>query len=214
MLEVTRFTCQDGEEIRSLLHKNAFVERNTCKSDWHVFLADNAHIGNVRKDVDLYLKDIEDVGLNEFFAPIHARFEPVRKIWSDLRIEGGTKTTWKRPCIGISGSSSGGVACADSIWNDVRPVVYKADNRKKLAESEGNSRHLFIVIDGLQGSAYVSIKHCDPPVVLPDMPLEITHLWLAAEEGAIVYVWLADANGWRDLSNVVNKAQHCFFSPS
>ena len=205
-LEVTRFTVQSGEEIISLLRKDWFMKRALCESDWLIHLDENAKINKVRKHADRYLRNIEDSGLDHFFCPIHAEFEPVRSIWTDLCVEGGTKIKWKRPGIGMLAPSSGGWADSESIWKDVRPEVYKSDNRNKLGQSDGSNRHLFIVIDGLQGSAYVSMRYCEPPQDVPDLPSEITHLWLAAEEGSLVYVWLADSSGWQNLTNNVNES--------
>ena len=203
-LEVTRFTDSAGEEIRSILRKNWFVERTLCESDWLIHLDDNARIRKVNEHVDRYLRQIEEAGLDVFFGPVHAKYEPVLRIWNDLRVEAGRKTQWKNPGIGIMAPSSGGWADSESIWREVRSEVYKSDNRNKLTQSNGSNRHLFVVIDGLQGPAYSSMTFCEPPQEIPDLPPEITHLWLAAEEGALVYVWLADSDGWRNLTNLVN----------
>ena len=204
VLEVTRFTIQEAEEIRSLIQKNPFIERTHCESDWHIHLGENARINDVRKCADRYLRDVELSGIDCFFSPIDAHIEPVRRIWEDLCVESGAKTKWRRPGIGLSAPSSGGLASSDGIWKEVQPEVYKSDNRRKLGQSVGSNRHLFVVIDGLQGSAYVSIRRCEPPQDVPDLPSEITHLWLAAEEGALVYVWLADSDGWQNFTDVVN----------
>ena len=211
-LEVTRFTDSAGEEIRSILRKKWFVERTLCESDWLIHLDDNAKVNKVIEYVDRYLRQIEETGLDDFFGPIHAEHEPVRRIWSDLRVEAGSKTRWKNPGIGIMPPSSGGSADSESICKDVQSEIYKSDNRNKLAQSNGSNRHLFVVIDGLQGPAYYSMKFCEPPHGIPNLPPEITHLWLAAEEGTLVYVWLANSDGWRNLTNLVNGNTSKWFS--
>ena len=203
-LEVTRCTVQKGEEIRGLIKKNPFIERTQCESDWYIHLGENARINKVRQYADRYLKEIEVSGIDEFFSSIHAHIEPVRRIWENLCIEGGNKTKWKRPCIGMSAPVSGGFANSETVWKTIRPEVYKQDNRYKLGKSGCPKRHLFVIIDGLQGPAYVSIRRCEPPQDVPDLPSEITHIWVSAEEGQIVYVWLADSHGWRNLTNKVN----------
>ena len=200
VLEVTRSTVQAGEESRRLINQNPFIERKHSKWDWHIHLGNNAKIKTVRKHADQYLREIELSGMDDFFFPIHAQIEPVRKIWKDLCVEAGTKTKWKHPGIGMSGPSSGGCANSETVWEDVQPVVRKKDNLQKLGQSVGSHRHLFILIDGLQGPAYVSIRRCEPPQNVPDLPPQITHLWLAAEEGELVYVWFADSAGWRNLT--------------
>lgn len=204
VLEVTRCTNQKGEELRSLIQKNPFIKRKLCKSDWLIHLAEDARINRVRQYADQYLRNIEQSGINDFFSPLHADIEPVRRIWQDLCIEGGKITKWKRPCIGIMGPLSGGIANSETVWKSVSPEVYKPDNLRKLGWTGYLNRHLFIVLDGLQGPAYVSIRRSEPPQDVPNLPSEITHLWVAAEEGKIVYVWLADSDGWRNLTNKVN----------
>ena len=203
-LEVTRCTVQNGEEIRSLIQKNPFIKRTSCKSDWSIHLGENARINQVRECADLYLRDIEVSGIDEFFSPIDAHIKPVRRIWEYLCVEGGNITKWKRPCIGMLEPVSGGIANSDTVWKSVRPEVYKPDNLRKLGRSGYLNRHLFVVIDGLRGPAYVSIRRCEPPQHIPDLPSEITHLWVAAEEGEIVYVWLAGGDGWQNLTDKVN----------
>ena len=71
-LEVTRFTNSSGEEIRSILRKKWFVERTLCKSDWLIHLDDNAKVNKVNEYVDRYLRKIEEIGLDDFFGPLHA----------------------------------------------------------------------------------------------------------------------------------------------
>ena len=205
VLEVTRCTNRKGEELRSLIQKNPFVKRTICKSDWLIHLGEHARINKVRQYVDQYLRDIEQSGINEFFSPTYADIEPVRRIWEDLCIEGGTMTKWKSPCIGIMEPVSGGVVNSDTVWKSVRPEAYKPDNLRKLGRSVGLNRHLFVVIDDLQGPAYVSIRRSEPPQDIPILPDEITHIWVAAEEGEIVYVWLADSFSWRNLTTKINQ---------
>ena len=205
VLEVTRCTVQEAEELRSLIRQNPFIERIHCQSDWRIHLGENARINKVRQCADLYLRNIELSGIDNFFSQTDAHIEPVRRIWEDLCVESGKKWKWKIPCIGMSAPLSGGPANPGTVWNSVQPEVYKPDNLRKLERSGCPHRHLFIVIDGLQGPAYVSIRWCEPPQEVPKLPSDITHLWVAAEEGKIVYVWLADSVGWRDLTNEVNQ---------
>ena len=205
VLEVTRCTNQKGEELRSLIQKNLFIKRKLCKSDWLIHLGEDARINRIRQYADQYLRNIERSRINDFFSPIHADIEPVRRIWEDLCIEGGKITKWKRPCIGIMGPVSGGIVKSETVWKSVRPEVHKPDNLRKLGRSVDLNRHLFVVIDDLQGPAYVSIRHSEPPQDIPSLPQEITHIWVAAEEGEIVYVWLADSFSWRKFTTKINQ---------
>ena len=204
VLEATRSTIQDQEELRQLIHRNPFLERTQCESDWYIHVGEGSRINELRKRVDHYLREIELSGVERFFSPTDSRIEAVGKIWQDLGVEAGSKIEWKSPGIGMSGPSSGGCAEMEAVWDAVRPEAYKSDNLQKLSPDFGSQRHLFVLIDGLQGAAYVSIEHCEPPKEAPELPPEITHLWVAAEKGPIVYVWLADSEGWRNLTGSIN----------
>ena len=207
VLEVTRSTVQGGEEIRKLIGRAPFIERKLCESDWLIHLGEGVKIDDVRKQADRYLREIETSGLEEFFYPTDGRIKAVHSIWEELRVEGGAKTKWKRPGIVMLGPSSGGCASSEAVWAAARAEAYKADNLRKLGASPSAERHLFVYIDGLQGPAYVSIRYCEPPDEAPDLPPEISHVWLATEEGSLAYVWLADSMGWQDLTDIVNKAR-------
>lgn len=205
VLEVTRSTVQKGEEIRRLIHNNPFIERKQCQSDWFIQLGENARINRVRKDADRYLRDIEMLGIDCFFCQMNARIEPVRKIWTELRVEAGWKTELKEPGIGIYAPLSGGRASPETVWQAVQLEAKKPDNLHKLRQSVGSNRHLFVVIDGLQGPAYASIRKCEPPQNIPVLPAEITHVWAAAEEGTLKFVWMADKEGWHNLTHKLNR---------
>ncbi len=204
LLEATRFTDQTHEQLRKEISKDWFIERKHCESDWIIYLGKRARVKQVKECADQYLREIEKDGVDEFFSAIHAEYESVRSICAGLSIEFGKVTKWKRPGIGMTGPASGGIARPETVWASVKQEVWKDDNRSKLNRPCFIHRHLFIVIEGFQGPAYVSIKNCEPPKDVPDLPSEISHLWVAAEEGPFVYVWLADSNGWLDLTDKVN----------
>ncbi|MDE2867862.1 MAG: hypothetical protein OXR64_07265 [Chloroflexota bacterium] len=205
ILEVTRFTDQIHEELRKEIRKAWFIERKHCKSDWMIYLGREARVKRVRECADQYLREIEKDGMDEFFSALHSRYESVRSIWDDLSIEAGKVKKWKCPGIGMTDIGSGGFARPETVWASVKQEVWKDDNRSKLNKSCFAHRHLFIVIEGFQGPAYVSIRNCEPPNDVPELPTEITHLWVAAEEGCLVYVWRADSNGWLNLSDKINR---------
>ena len=205
LLEVTRFTDQIHEQLRKEICKDWFFERKHCDLDWLIYLGRGARVKQVRERADQYLREIEKDGMEEFFIEIHSRYESVRRIWNDLSIEAGKVKKWKRPGIGMTDTASGGTARSETVWASVKQEVWKDDNRSKLKKSCFVHRHLFIVIEGFQGPAYVSIRNCEPPKDVPELPAEITHLWVAAEEGCLIYVWRADSNGWLNLTDKVNR---------
>lgn len=203
-LEVTRFTSQDDEQLRSEMSKSYIIERKHCQSDWLIFLDRGAHVKSIRKCADQYLSEIEKAGLNEFSIVSHAKCEPVRRIRKDLLIQHGKVIKRKCPGIYMIGPASGGAARSEKVWASVRQEVWKEDNLKKLDIPNTCHRHLFVVIEGLQGPAYVSIRKSEPPEQAPNLPSEITHLWVAAEQGSLAFVWLADSIGWANLTEKVN----------
>lgn len=205
LLEVTRFTDQIREQLRKEIRKAWFIERKHCESDWIIYLSRRARVKQVREHADQYLREIEKDCMDEFSSLIHSRYESLRRIWDDLSIEAGKVKKWKRPGIGMTDIGSGGTARPETVWASVKQEVCKDDNRSKLNSACFENRHLFIVIDGFQGPAYVSIRNCEPPNDVPELPAEITHLWVAAEEGCLVYVWRADSNGWLNLTDKVNR---------
>ena len=207
-LEVTRSTVAESEELRSLIRKKRFLERKHCQSDWMVQLGDRARINQVRKNVGRYLSEIELLEIHEFYSEIDHRIEPVRKIWLELRVDAGWRTKLKQPGIGIYPPPSGGSADPETVFLAVQMEANKPDNLYKLRESVGSQRHLFVFINGLQGPAYVSIRDNELPQSIPKLPPGITHVWAAAEQGHLLYVWRADHKGWQDLTDVVNLNTH------
>ena len=198
LLEATRSTDQMCEQLRQEIRKDWIIERRHCESDWKIYLGKRARVKQVKECADQYLREIEKDGVNEFFSAIHSEYESVRSICDDLNVEYGKVTKWKRPGIGMTDTGSGGIARPETVWASVRQEVWKDDNRNKLNISCFTHRHLFVVVVGCQGPAYGSIRICEPPDDVPDLPPEITHLWVAAEEGCLVYVmvgglkWLAE----------------------
>ena len=203
-LEATCSTVEKREQIRSLLRRHPFVQRKFCQSDWSILVSENARIKQVRNEIDQYLRNIEALGMSRFFSQMDSRVEPIRRIWTELCVEAGWKTKLKRPGIGIYPPPCGGRARPEYVWQALQTEITKPDNLHKLRRSGGSHRHLFVVIEGLQGPAYVSIRSCEPPTGVPKLPPQITHVWAVAEEGDLLYVWLADREGWHNLTDRVN----------
>ena len=204
LLEATRSTDQMREQLRQEIRKDWIIERKHCESDWKIYLGKRARVKQVKECADQYLREIEKDGVNEFFSAIHSEYESVRSICDDLNVEYGKVTKWKRPGIGMTDTGSGGIARPETVWASVKKEVWKDDNRNKLNRLCFSQRHLFVVIAGFQGPAYVSIRNCEPLNSAPDLPAECTHLWVAAEEGDLAFVWLADSNGWLNVTEKVN----------
>lgn len=75
-------------------------------------------------------------------------------------------------------------------------VASASDNREKLANSGAAERHLAVYVDHSATSVLMGLRDFRPPAELPDLPAEITNLWVFAESyGAGRYVvWRAGEN--------------------
>ena len=142
---------------------------------------------------------------NEFYYETDYHIEPIRNIWIKLRIEAGQKMKSDKPGIGVLPPPSGGDACPESVCEAVQQEATKRDNLRKLRNTNASERHLFVFIDGLQGPAYVSIRDNKLPQPIRKLQPAITHVWAAAEEGHLLYVWRGNASGWQDLTDIVNR---------
>jgi hypothetical protein len=72
-------------------------------------------------------------------------------------------------------------------------------NKEKLGKAGTNERHLVVYID-LMSLPHIALTDCDPPLVLPNLPDEITHIWLVTEyeKADRFVVWYGSRNEtWR-----------------
>jgi len=188
----------------ALERKGRFVPRSHCRNDWVVFPGRAARINKIRELVDLMLAAIENEGIEEFFSPAHAGdSRAVFGIFSELGIVFGSRSALKRSGILICSPSGDAVeVTADSVQEAVTAEATKGDNRVKLgAVAAAEERHLFVLISGENQKPWFGLVNCDPPIVAPDLPAEITHVWAAARgRGQDEYVvWLGKADGWTNL---------------
>ncbi|MBF4514055.1 hypothetical protein ITJ66_16340 [Plantibacter sp. VKM Ac-2885] len=109
----------------------------------------------------------------------------------------------EEPHVNLVLPGTGGVVkhSHEGLYNALQDAYATSHFEKhfeKLANSGYDERHLFVpihytafdfeVIDGLQRSAQVPTS---PPPARP----EITHLWLVAQYGSVVWLW-SDKEGW------------------
>ena len=58
--------------------------------------------------------------------------------------------------------------------------AWKQDNQDKLGAAKTAERHLVVYIDLTNGLPWAAITDCAPPLAVPKLPPEITHLWPVA----------------------------------
>ena len=106
--------------------------------------------------------------------------------------------SWEPGKIMINTDHGGWVTCSpdDAVAEIVGQVAWKEDNRKKLEKSAHKRRHLFVEIDPswLDGFGALNTNPFLPPDAAPDLPHEITDLWLRSFERC----WWWDGHEWLD----------------
>ena len=162
----------------------SLIPTEKCRKGWIIHPSLTANITKIRKNVDQYLADIEDEGLEKFFSPRDSwRYPAVGRIYHDLHIEGGRVTKWKKPgYIGlILPSDDGGILTPERVQEAVKREAWKPDNRQKLKVADSKERHLFVYLDGVDFLPWASLRDTNPSSLEPpQLPPEITHVWAAA----------------------------------
>jgi hypothetical protein len=152
-----------------------------CKKTWLIFPLCN-EIQKIREKADEYLAKIEMDGLEKFdILRKHNSPESVRRICDDLNLRYGVVIDSDGiPEIYINGvGSSGAIGPATATKAGEKEA---AANKKKLGKAGTNERHLVVHIDPKSnGLACEALRAFQPPLILPNLPQEITHIWLVTE---------------------------------
>jgi len=195
---VDRQAIEATTAIQDSRKNGSFVSRKACQLDWIVHPARNAKINKIRDNIDKYLAPIEASGLKKFSVFMNAAAYPVvqqivQQIWLDLKIEAGRVIKWKSPAIRIALPGSGGKKELRHLIDAVEKEANKADNRKKLKSTDGAESHLFVLIDIRNYMPWVAINDLEPPVEVPALPKEISHIWVAAQtrSNCVYTIWRA-----------------------
>lgn len=79
------------------------------------------------------------------------------------------------------------------------------DNRNKLKRAGTTRRHLFLWIEKSEFTPWLSLCESNAPQSHPDLPPEVTDLWIAADcpEGLRVW-WVAPPSPWTDVTSEAN----------
>jgi hypothetical protein len=208
-LEVTMSTDEIAEAKAAEINRSKrgpFVPRIRCQRDWWVHPLRHAHIRKIRKDIDLYLAAIEAEGLEHFNAFVDAADSAaVNAILEDLGIEYGQVTKWKSPCIAIATPGGGGLVHTGLINEAGENEAFKDDNKRKLRAATGSEKHLFVYVTPMRHVVWVAIRDGMLPASGPQLPPEVTHVWVAtwAGDGAWHSVWHAQRNvSWSHMGQV------------
>jgi len=168
-----------------------------CKKSWIVFPTSGASINGIRKKVDDYLSQLESDGIEGFYWTDHHRSPQVRKICGELNlISCSTIELGIDPIIRISLPGGGGAVGASDAIEAGENEAQKDDNRKKLGAARTAQRHLVVYITPSNGLPWMGLTSFQPPSTLPNLPPEITSLWLigSTESADKFIVWRASVS--------------------
>jgi len=117
-------------------------------------------------------------------------------------MSGSVISTGTSPRIFIASPLGGGAVGPSIAIQAVEKEAWKQDNRKNLGAAKTAEHHLVVYIDVMNGLPWVALTDFEPPSTLPNLPEEITCIWLVGhgEEENQFVVWHAKAQEpWRSL---------------
>ena len=177
--------------------KAPVIQASKCKQSWRIVPAKNANIGKIRGAADEYLSRLEQAGIRKFFWVRDYHQQCVQDICHDLKVTSGSVIpTGACPQIRIALPIGGGAVGPSIAIEAGETEAWKLDNRNKLGAARSSEHHLFVYIDVMNGLPWVALTDFEPPSVLPNLPPEITSIWLAAHgsKDREFVVWHAGTN--------------------
>jgi len=202
-VEVTSSTIQELQQTLAEIGKQGCCVRATaCRNTWLVHPLPKARIKLVLEKVDRYLSAIEGEGLNEFLAGHGQTSSSVSQIFHDLQIDEGRTLQLPPPaCVWVQGpSGQGSFVKPGDLQRAIEAEANKPDNKRKLAASRCAQRHLFVYVEPWNVEPWSALINRCIPEQPPVLPIEVTHVWAAAEVPDGIVVWVAEPpNGWQDL---------------
>jgi hypothetical protein len=211
-VEVTTTTRPAVAEMNSILEQmNYSLLVKQVRRNWNVYISEKSRIKLIREQMDSYLAEIEKEGLREFFSETDSTVSlAVERIWKNLKVEAGfSHSASNSPKILVSHCGGGCMVSAEYVQEAVERESRKPDNRRKLCASSVNDRHLFVIIDAVTDyPAWKGMNSCEPPLSLPNLPVEITTVWAAtwARPATGYVVWrVTPPRPWEDLGVVPAK---------
>ncbi|MCC7064472.1 MAG: hypothetical protein IT456_16790 [Planctomycetes bacterium] len=211
--EVTRHTNARSQEMNAAIlgrdGRAAFLDRHLAQKDWWIFPSRNANIRRVRAQADRLLADIESEGLSEFDVNTNGASPAVQRIWNEISVLYGTHMPWSPAGrIGIATPGGGGFLSGDEVVCAIECEAAKEDNRRKLG-TDADERHLCVYVDYLGYPAHSVMLAGLLPSQEPDLPPEVTHLWVICDfgEGPEYIVWsFARGGQWKNHGTFIESA--------
>lgn len=131
------------------------------------------------------------------------RQQCVQQVCHELRVKNGSVIlTQASPVIRVASPVGGGAVGPSIAIEAGEREAWKQDNREKLGAARTAERHLVVYIDTMNGLPWVALTDFEPPSTLPNLPAEITWIWLVGhgKEANEFTVWYASSKEpWRSL---------------
>ena len=217
---------QTSAEIRNNKKGGPVIEAKKCQKSWIIFPMGKPNFSKIRRNVDAYLFSLEQSGIKRFsfFEAITSRRvreagiekfvglsvpECVENICFDLQLNGGfVVDEGGTPKIFFGHPVRVGKPVPITAIKAAKREAFKDDNRNKRGAANAAERHLVVYVDKKNYFPWIALTEYEPPSALPEMPAEITHMWLIGPAGKAndneFVVWRASAREtWRSYRVVV-----------
>ena len=159
------------------------IEAKKCKKSWMIVPRKDSRIAKIRARADDYLSILEEETV-ENFACWLPMTHTVESVCRELLLEHGrTISLTGPPRIWILLPGEGGAVGPSVAIASAEKEAYENDNRKKLGVAGTRQRHLVVYVDVTNGLPWVALTDFEPPPTLPDLPQEITDIWLIGPIG-------------------------------
>lgn len=198
---------------------NRVIEVPGLIYDWWIWLLPNAHVKTLAADLPRLLHQLDQAGetfghtvgpqLDEQIARSPFR-ETIRRLGIHRLVAGKPASGAAAARLVLPGTEGPVDIDLDRVpaWcAEFLRAPQRADVRKKLMDTGASERHAFIVvtISTEWPIWHVLSEQMYPrlPSIDPDLPDEITHVWLFSELRQRCIAWLPEHGGWIDYHDVV-----------
>ena len=159
------------------------IPAKECKRSWMIFPVKGARIDRIRAAADECLFRLEQAGIEKFSLVRDWHHQCVQDVCRDLNvISGSVISTRTSPMIFIASAVGGGAVGPSIVIEAGEKEAWKKDNRKKLGAAKTAEHHLVVYIDPINGLPWVALTDFEPPSALPNLPEEITDIWLVGHD--------------------------------
>jgi hypothetical protein len=182
------------ETIRAIQKKGNSFRATKCRRSWLIFPVQGARLNKIWQAADENLSKLEQAGFEEFHCVREWDKESVQDVCRALRVTSGYVIHGvPLPMICVASPGGGGAVDSNLATEAGEIEAWKQDNRKKLGTAQASERHLVVYIDVLNGRPWVALTDFEPPFAFPNLPPEITHIWLVGHGNTTneLIVWRA-----------------------